>query len=301
MEKRRNIKNIQGNNRQSLLMIPLLLCGLLFAAACRKEAKIKLPKPESKLVVTCFISPEDSLISAVVRISVPKFAPKDTTVTYVDDVRDADISLTDGQNTVLLKFDGSLLFYMAPASEFPIVPGKSYTLSVSTPDGKSTTAVTVVPDDRPEIKSLNAIILRSDSVSLEYETSVTVPDLPGQPTYMALHTQQLVISSRSMGTPFGYPDFTSSTDFKTDETIATPEYFFNGQSFIQRSDTIRSVDLDVVALNCSREFYLYNKSVPENSFGGNPFAEPSLVFSNMSNGFGCFGAYRSQKTRVRIR
>src|SRR5688500_14546490 len=74
-------------------------CALFFLVvillSCEKKATIKLPKPESKLVVTCFITPDDTLISAVVRLSTPKFGPVDSTSVFVDDIRDANITISD--------------------------------------------------------------------------------------------------------------------------------------------------------------------------------------------------------------
>jgi Domain of unknown function (DUF4249) len=44
-------------------------------------------------------------------------------------------------------------------------------------------------------------------------------------------------------------------------------------------------------LHVDKNYYLYHESVQRNDNNGNPFAEPSLVFTNISNGYGCFGSF----------
>ena len=53
----------------------------------------------------------------------------------------------------------------------------------------------------------------------------------------------------------------------------------------------------IEALNCSRDFYLYNRSLQQSAgTGGNPFADPVLIHTNIQGGFGCFGSfYRTRR------
>src|SRR5687767_1312601 len=114
-----------------------ILVIAFFVTACTKKATIKLPAPETKLVATCFITPEDSIISAVVRSSTPQFGPQDSTAVYKDDISNAVVKISDGTTSVTLPFDNDLFFYKVSTINFPIVPGRTYYFDVSTPDGKT--------------------------------------------------------------------------------------------------------------------------------------------------------------------
>jgi hypothetical protein len=109
----------------------IILISLVLIIGCTKKATIKLPEPESKIVVTCFITPDDSIISAVVRLSTPKFGPVDTSAVFRDDVSDAVVRISDGSNSLVLSFDQDFFFYSAPAKSFPVLPGKTYNLNVT--------------------------------------------------------------------------------------------------------------------------------------------------------------------------
>ena len=55
---------------------------------------------------------------------------------------------------------------------------------------------------------------------------------------------------------------------------------------------------DVFLYNCSESYYNFHKSLI-NYTGDNPFAEPSLIYSNVKGGFGCFGAYTRSMLRYK--
>jgi hypothetical protein len=52
-------------------------------------------------------------------------------------------------------------------------------------------------------------------------------------------------------------------------------------------------------MNVSEEYYLYMRSL-ENITYGDPFSEPSLVYSNITNGLGCFAGFNGSVVEVEI-
>src|SRR4051794_17551506 len=127
--------------KKIILQIVTVLC----LTGCEKEAKIKLPPAENKLVVTCFISPGDSVVTAAVQSSKPKYAQAGYASLYLQGmIQDAIVILSDGTTSIQLHFNNTYGFYKASTDNLPIVSGKTYYLSVTTPDGKKADAQTTV-------------------------------------------------------------------------------------------------------------------------------------------------------------
>jgi hypothetical protein len=278
-----------------------LVLILFLTSSCRKKATIDLPEAEVKLVVTCFITPGDSVISAVVRLSKPKFGAPESSSVFQDDVKNATIILSDGSSQVTLPFDNDLLFYRISASQFPVVAGRTYYLTVTTPDGKRTSGSTIVPQDTLEIQTMNLPVRNQDSTSFEHDINIVVKDIPDKVNYVQFYfTNRIVTKARSNPNFPNFPGMISWSYFDNDEKAAKSSFYHSSVNGHYSSDTIVTAALDISILNCSKEFYLYNKSVNEGGFT-NPFADPVMIYTNMDDGFGCFGAYRAVNRTYVIR
>jgi hypothetical protein len=53
----------------------------------------------------------------------------------------------------------------------------------------------------------------------------------------------------------------------------------------------------VYLLNTTEEYHRYKVSLKNVSFG-DPFAEPSQIYSNITNGLGCFGSYTGSSVYI---
>ncbi len=284
-------------------IIAMFILNFLVIASCTKKADIDLPTADEKLVVTCFISPGDSVLTAVVRTSKLKYGVIDTARRnkIYQDVENAYVSISDGVNSITLPFNLNEYFYKASTSNFPIVSGKNYFLTVSTPDGKKVTANTTVPSEKLPIELFEITEKKADSLFIEFDVNVTVADIPNQINYVGLYVQNF--SSTSLTEPYLYNQnsFTSFGSFDTDEFVGKTKYVFSSQNFIYEPMRITSAYSYVSALNCNKDFYLYNKSVQDATGSGGPFADPVMVYSNIDGGFGCFGAFVVSTQNKKIR
>lgn len=286
--------------------IAFFITSMFLIFSCKKEATVKLPKQENKLVVTCFISPDDTLINASVQTSIPKYGYG---TTNADEITDATVVLSDGINSVTLLFDNDLYSYVISSAAMPIISGKTYYLTVTTPDGKTVSANTTVPYGRLSIQSVNTALKTNNNNNgspygnytyFDYDLNIAVNDLADQTTFVELYFQNM--TSSKTPTYNAPPQDSASIDtyyaaatdpfFDTDEHASKSVYIYKYTGSIYSSDSLLEAYVRVSALNCSREFYLYNESVTSSATNGdNPFAEPVLIYSNIKNGFGCFGAY----------
>jgi hypothetical protein len=133
----------------------------------------KLNKEAAKLVVSGFISPQDSVLAVQINRSVPVLGI--TGLGYnssINDVTDATVTIANGARFVALSFVRNykglnVNLYQADAKHFPIVEGQTYTLTVETPRGEKATAQCTIPK-APSIPEL-----RFDSVAVRNGVRVT--------------------------------------------------------------------------------------------------------------------------------
>lgn len=282
---------------------------LFVLGSCKKKATIELPKAENKLVVTCFLSPGDSLITAVVQTSKPKFYTSNFGQVNVESaVEDAKVVLSDGSNEISLTFnpDG---YYRASSSTFPIIGGKTYYLNVSAPDGRKADAKTTIVGNPLNVSMLEVKVRDEGKKHSEffYDVNMTIDDEPGVLNYVEVYfeTATAYVPPKQGQNPFPIPiehdtlfGRWMSPYFETDEKTSKEKYQVSRPDQIYAYDTITYSRLDIAVLNCNRDFYLYNESVEKARYNtGDPFANPVQVYTNINNGFGCFGSFA--KTFIR--
>ncbi|MBC7892077.1 MAG: DUF4249 family protein, partial [Sphingobacteriaceae bacterium] len=124
----------------------LIALGALILASCqnlREEIEpAALTGQADKLVVTSFISPQDSLLSVKVTRSQTLGTDPISTAAPVTNAR---VVLSNGSASVTLVYSAQRQFYGVEAKKFPIGSGKTYTLNVQTPDGQRVSARCTVP------------------------------------------------------------------------------------------------------------------------------------------------------------
>lgn len=286
------------------LLSKRLVCGLAalsLGVGCTKEAKIKLPAQENKLVVTSFISPGDTVIMVTVRNAAPKFEWGQWSGSNFTNLRDATVLLSDGTQQVTIPYDTTHGFYYIPSKNFSIVEGKTYVLQVSTPDGRRVSAETTVPSGTPALMQHEVSAPSVAENSFNFNTSVKLADLPDR-TYL-----NLVFDVEASAFPDDPPVnpilyYESRYFYQSDEFEKRSDYQFLLQSELSDMSYYQYVASKVTVLHCDEHFYQYHKTIREApASSGNPFADPVMVYSNINKGLGCFGSYVKKVYTKRIR
>ncbi|CAA9283047.1 MAG: hypothetical protein AVDCRST_MAG95-3437, partial [uncultured Adhaeribacter sp.] len=116
----------------------------IFLAGCEEDVtdKIKIDG-KSQLVVTSFISPQDTVLTVQVQKTRPVVGI--TQNPNQGKIINATVALSDGTQTVPLLYEAQREIYRVKASALLIAAGKTYTLTVSTPDGLSAKGICTVP------------------------------------------------------------------------------------------------------------------------------------------------------------
>jgi len=288
----------------------LLLALVCLLAACEKEVtSIQLPGAESQLVVNAFISPQDTILEVAVFESKPVIGERPGSVT--DLIRDATVTLSDGQKTIVFPLVNPTQYlagtaYRARPEAFPIEAGKTYFLQASTPDGRLVTAQCTVPAAPPVPQ------MRFDSVVTTLENGVTSRNYTG-----ALHWQDPAGEENfyrvdadlkrgrldNRGELFeewqpvywGPDKATAFSDARLDGAqFSSPETSF----FV--NDYFRSTTFYAHLLHTDRAYFEYHRTLRAN-LDSNPFAEPVLLYSNVAGGLGVFVAFNRTTLEVRVK
>lgn len=262
------------------------MSGLIACGNLREEiASDGLATVPSKLVVACFISPQDTVLTAKVARSRPLL---DNDPTRGVAMTDAVVQLSNRQRTVQLVYDGGLGYYQAESRALPIIAGETYHLTVRSTDGQQVTASIVIPTAVP-IRSVFIDVSQRGN-SLQLLTRVSWQDPVGTPDFYQLRGQArytLANQPDSVGTqPVFLADNTSGffTDSGADGLLltSTPGYI----------DNLLGTSLTMSLWHLDAAYYHYHQALAlQQSTDGNPFAEPVPIPTNIQGGLGCFGAY----------
>jgi len=271
----------------------LILFSFLFVfTACEKEANIKLPETAPKLSVSCFISDSIDLIRADISWSNPVFSSSDKGIEPPSDLL---VTISGGGITDTLTFNPEYFWYALPTTEFPLTPGVEYTLNVAAPSGEKVSAKTKIPLLNPSISS--ASVFESASVDqygndiIDFTFRVVLNELSSEKEYY-----RLVFYSTSINSEI--PDEFNYNDVRG-EVYADDNNVVSGKIFTEQNITWYGVDSAQYSsfahvIHASEEYYRFHKALA-NYNPGNPFVEPTIVFSNVENGLGVFAGYRQER------
>ncbi len=288
---------------------PFLVLSILLAACEKEVVGIRLPESDAKLVVQCFISPQDHSLTASVSRSLPLLGPVNRADTLV---QDATITLSDGIRSAQFSYDDSNFVYTlrdrAYSEPFNIVPGKRYSLSVTTPRGEGVTAVCTVPAALPA-----SVAVFPDSAwdasynRYYYRMRIIWPDLPNQVNYYRVDGQaDVTIEQTAEGDPRAgilAPAKWEASAFIRDEgrdgaLLVSP--WGNCFNYYDKP-TLRCL-LYASVLHTDEHYYRYHHSLHRaRQSRNNPFAEPVPVYSNIAGGLGIFAAFTQTTTVVQVK
>lgn len=305
----------------------LLFSLTLFLAACESLVtdvdQGNLPQVESKLVVQCFISPQAARINVIVTESAPLFTEPGLKGGVIPN---AVVKLSDGSREAVIPFDTTNQLYSADKAALPILPGKTYFLSVT--EGVRSVHATctvplsaVVPNTyKIDTSSTGDISARDTSLTVKYSWA----DIAGQANFYRVRA--------SLDLEYSVPEGVTSNQGQLIEKRVRNRFNFNWDDTIGRNDFRNDVNLDgtdfnsptgrvrlpgplsysagdgkvylsfpkskIVSVtmevyNTDEHYFKYHRSVQTRGDSDNPFVEPSLIYTNIEGGLGCFASYNS--------
>lgn len=150
----------------------ILIITCLFTSCKSLVTDIDIPYHD-RLVVQCFISPQDTLLEVSVTQTAPVIGTVlDGTERYPN-ILNANVVLSDGRNSVTIPYktlqlpsaydaDGEYIFtarsrYFLSAKNLPIIAGKNYSLKISAPGFESVESSCIIPTKVVSVKDITSI------------------------------------------------------------------------------------------------------------------------------------------------
>ena len=295
-----------------------LFCSFLL---CSCESMVndldqdKLPKTESKLVVECYISPQSEIILVQVTESQPLFGPSTYNPVYITN---ATVTLSGENGQVLIPYNDSTFNYRISSDRFRIEAGKKYNLVVT--DGSRTVrASCIVPARKAEMKgyvidTIYGYRYDGDTVA---RVKMSWYDIKGEANYYSVRgyaETELTIPYYDSETGGSKPqrvasktllDYTHQDFLLSDTnidgiTFEAPTYYVQlptkfsfpyNDEMVYSDPKFKSIQFEI--LNLDENYYRFYKSLKDHNNSDNPFVEPTLLYTNIDGGLGCFGSYNS--------
>lgn len=256
-------------------------------SGCEQEADIPLPKVDPVVSVSCFISDETDTLKVSLVWSDPVFSsdPKEGQL-----VTDANVVFYGNSISVHLSFNEQSGLYEYPLGEASLQPGMTYHLDVQTSDGTKVSASTQIPLELPDIRSTSLTREVSLDQYNQYVVRFQFETLLGNvnndsPYYRILYYQKWddpMISYQSYQTGELLHEFDSG-DTEKNLKMEVVNYGMDTTFTLHESYVI----------HCSEDYYRFHKTIQSINYG--PFAEPSIVYTNIENGLGIFAGFRQLK------
>ncbi|MFT2007957.1 DUF4249 domain-containing protein [Pontibacter sp. 13R65] len=290
----------------------LLLFNVFALSACEEDVtNIKDLDLSPKLVVTSFISPQDSLL--IVRLQTTQPAIGKTLSDEERKVKDATVTMSDGAKTVALAYNTGMNRYQTEAGNLVLAPGRTYTLKVNTPAGSTAEASCIIPDPaNVQITEMNYTSTRETNEYQQqdyyrYELNYKWQDAPGVTNYyhaLAYMKYKVQLWPQTVDHVNDIYPVLSTGNLVKDESavnnmLQSPTFTLHGN---QDGPVPKPYYLHAYLMVTDRHYYLYHKSILEQQdIDGNPFAEAKFIYSNMVGALGVFGAYYRLEASKEIR
>ncbi|QIP11936.1 DUF4249 domain-containing protein [Spirosoma aureum] len=297
-----------------LFLIGLLLTTSLFwgCGSLRNEVDPgELGAETAKLVVSSFLSPQDSLLT--VKLTRSRTVVGDSIGGSIDgeNVMDATVTLSDGSRSVGLRYKAdNQPYYSVAAKQLPIVVGKAYTLTVQTPKGERATSTCTIPGP----VSVSAVTFDSlaSGRNQRYFVQPRWKDPVGQANYyQAAGVFLFVVKNQVEFSNLSFDDdnrgLFSDTGIDGNAMI-TGRAYLNGSTLSTSDQSVgffkqyKTASVTINLFSVEQSYYQYWSAVlRQRRVRNNPFAEPVLIPSNIQGGLGCFAGYNNATFLLKLK
>lgn len=277
-----------------VILLALLLAGCL-KTTDQIDSDLLTPDRESKPYVICFISPQDTVLAARVALSNPKIsAIADPSLL----VKTATVTISNGQNVILLPYDSSLAYYRAkPSNGFSIKAGQTYQLTVQLGEGRRVTAQATVPQAVAiqQVQRDSSITTTTANQSILYRTTIFW-NAPGGVNYYRGYGEvsQLVVDPQGtlLETRVSQPAFFVDRENSPEPSLRS----LTGMHtlVVPLNARVRTTRSRIGLFTTDLNYYRYHETLRDQiNTPSTSFSESTILFSNIDGGFGVFAAYNA--------
>jgi hypothetical protein len=287
------------STKSNLLKAAFGLFMLMVLSACEREAMVKLPEVDPRPVLTCFISPDDEYILVKLNYSFPLYRNNRNDKSGKA-ISDAVVRISGENASTIIPFVNDSIGYRLASSQFPVLPGKKYKLTVELSDGQLLSAETTVPELTFPSLEYNIVPEMVDSgdfgVSYEIAYELRFQDYVGVENFYRILVYNLFSDLGTVNDTLAQLfNSTLITDAGKDgemQSIKGVSYYFD----MSNTPIINNYNMMIYAIHANRDYYLYHRDLETNF--DSPFSEPRINYSNVNGAIGCFGAFRMTRLRI---
>ncbi|GAB3897527.1 DUF4249 domain-containing protein [Spirosoma agri] len=274
----------------------------------------------AKLVVSSFLSPQDTLLTVKVARSRTVVGDSIGGLIDGDNIADATVILSEGGRSVRLRYESDgQPYYSISASQLSIVAGKTYSLSVQTTTGERATSSCTIPGP----VSINTVTFDSlaSGRSQRYFVRARWQDPIGLTNYyQTAGVFRFVLNCKSCAQDQPDQEEFSGLSFDDDNRGLFSDAGIDGSSMISGRAYLNGANLPtgdqpagffnqykraqatINLFSVDQAYYQYWSAViRQRRTRGNPFAEPVLIPSNIQGGLGCFAGYNNATIVLRLK
>lgn len=268
----------------------ILIIFSIVAVSCEEVAKnIDLSEGDPELVVQSYLSPNDTSVVLILTLSKPIYQVNSGSSEYTL-VNNATVRIADDNHEYQLKYNSDLRCYFSSQNQIPIIPGKTYKLFISTPDGKKVESSCVIPA-QPNV-SIDLIQIDSTpgwNGEMIYNKKIKFTNNSNTFRYFAIYRRYFSVSEFKSDT-FFYMQRENMLEVKPNTAVnfSLSDYYFS-----EFGPTSNTIDDSLLVYQLDEAYYRYHYTI-ENANFGNPFAEAVITYSNITNGIGVFCGYNKK-------
>ncbi len=252
-------------------------CGNL-----EKEINLDLPEYKPQYVVECYLEPGQPFTLLLTRSSA-YFEPFPTDpLEYVENILVDSAEVTISHNGVDYKLDNTpfinpitlKVFNYVNTTLVPAEYGNDFSLKITTPDGKTITAITrLVP-----VVPIDSVVIEFNEEQDTLARCLTyITDDPSTVDYY-----RRMLHENSLRDSIPQQDFTTNDDYVDDKVIV-----FGTSYDFKEGDTIYNTIFHI-----DRAYFDFRESTQYAiDANGNPFGQPSSIISNLEGDAGAIGIF----------
>lgn len=308
-----------------------LLCSLSYSAlfllfscdSLRHEVTPgQLTNEPAKVVVTCFLSPQDLVLAAKIT-QTQTVLGLSTGVPDSSSVINAVVKLSEGNRSVFLRYDANLNLYRADSKQLPVLAGRTYRLVVQIPRKQPLTSSCTIP----ESVKLSGTVFdslteeRSGRLYRRYFVRARWQDPNGKPNFYQVTGLFRSVVNCSSCVPASIdqtPEEVTHVSFGPGQGGVQGDGTMQGRVMTSEPGYVSGIYIDAKQqtgfkrqyrkalvilnlLNTDKSYYAYQNGIRQQAaVAGNPFAEPVPIPSNIDGALGCFGAYNRSTLSLKL-
>lgn len=312
--------------RLSHLLCSLLYPVLLLLTSCdslrHEVTPTQLTNEPAKVVVTCFLSPQDLLLASKITRTRTVLSMS-TGGSDSSSIINATVKLSEGTRSVFLRYDANLNIYRADSKQLPIVAGRTYKLVVQIPRSQPLTGTCTVPEPVRLASTVFDSLTeeRSGRPYRRYFVRARWQDPTGKLNFYqvtGLFRSVANCSSCESASTNQIPEEVSNVSFGPGQGSVQEDGTMQGRVMTSEPGYVSGIYVDAKQqagfkrqykkalvilnlLNTDKSYYAYQNGIRQQAtVAGNPFAEPVPIPSNIEGALGCFGAYNRSTLSLKL-